>query len=376
MLGKIGKGLLVSLVVLGICGLWAFNSVSAADPPALARLTGAEKERVAKLIAGAKKEKELIAYSANWRPDVQEMILPVFRKEYGLSESDLKINVLSIRTGAVVTKVTEELRAKVYKTDIVNTAPASWFNELIGHGEIMAYNCPEYKYFSPLMADPKVGEANPPYFISSEIYPVGLTYNPKLIKGEIAHWKDVLKPEYKGKLIITDPSNSFSMTEAYLAIRKVVGRSYFEELGKMKPFILLSQSDLVNKCVSGEFPIIVMSTVSIAFRANEKGAGLKIVLPTEGWAAPAYPATILAHAPHPNAAKLFIDYFHGAICQDILMNYCGAAGGRKDLKSKHAYFPKPIEELKGAIEMDWRKVTNKDRDQAREEFRKLVKEVQ
>ena len=278
MFGKIAKGFLVALVVLGICGLWAFNSANAADPPALAKLTGAEKERVAKLIAGAKKEKELIAYSANWRPDVQEMILPVFRKEYGLSESDLKINVLSIRTGAVVTKVTEELRAKVYKTDIVNTAPASWFNELIGHGEIMAYNCPEYKYFSPLMADPKVGEANPPYFISSEIYPVGLTYNPKLIKGEIAHWKDVLKPEYKGKIIITDPSNSFSMTEAYLAIRKVVGRSYFEELGKMKPFILLSQSDLVPEfCMETSF----LSSCSSFHARNILHEWLTSILPVD-----------------------------------------------------------------------------------------------
>ena len=94
MFGKIAKGFLVALVVVGICGLWAFNSANAADPPALAKLTGAEKERVAKLIAGAKKEKELIAYSANWRPDVQQMILPAFRKEYGLSESDLKINIL------------------------------------------------------------------------------------------------------------------------------------------------------------------------------------------------------------------------------------------------------------------------------------------
>jgi hypothetical protein len=43
------------------------------------------------------------------------------------------------------------------------------------------------------------------------------------------------------------------------------------------------------------------------------------------------------------------------------------------VKSKYADFPKPIYELKGAIEMDWRKVTKQDREQAREETRRFFK---
>jgi ABC-type glycerol-3-phosphate transport system substrate-binding protein len=76
-----------------------------------------------KLIDAAKKEGEIVAYSASWRPDIQAKMIPEFLKEYGLSNSDLKVKIVSTRTGAVVTKITEELRAKVYKTDIVNTAP-------------------------------------------------------------------------------------------------------------------------------------------------------------------------------------------------------------------------------------------------------------
>ena len=96
----------------------------------------------------------------SFRPDVQAALLPAFRKEYGLSKSDLKIGLVSTRSGGIVTKITEELRARVYKTDIVNNGTVGWFNDLVARGVLMAYDCPEYKYFSPLAADPKIAPAN------------------------------------------------------------------------------------------------------------------------------------------------------------------------------------------------------------------------
>jgi len=367
---RILNGILTGFLVLTICSAWVRSN--AAEPPALTRLSGSEKERVVKLMAGAKKEGELVGYSASWHPDVQEKMIPLFREQYGLSESDLKIKIVSTRTSAIVTKVTEELRAKVYKTDIVQTAPAFWFDDLIARGEIMAYDCPEYKHYSPLVADPRFGAANPPYYITAQVTPTGLTYNPKYVKGEIVHWKDVLRPEYEGKLVCGDISASYSLIEAYLSLCKVLGKSFFEELGKRRPFLTTSVTDRLNKCISGEFPICLLST-HIVFRSNEKGAGLKIVFPQEGWALTGYPTAILAHASHPNAAKLFMDFFHGAPCQDLMLNHAGLPVGRFGVKSRYTDFPKPIYEMKGAIEMDWRKVTKQDREQAREESRKLLK---
>lgn len=69
-----------------------------------------------------------------------------------------------------------------------------------------------------------------------------------------------------------------------------------------------------------------------------------------------------------------MDFVHGQLGQDLLLNFGGTAVGRFGVKSKYADFPKPIYELKGAIEMDWRRVTNQDREEAREESRELLKE--
>jgi iron(III) transport system substrate-binding protein len=271
----------------------------------------------------------------------------------------------------VITKTEEELQAKIYKTDIIQNGTIGWYNDLVGKGQLMAYDSPEYKQFHPLATDPKIAPANPPYFITSYFGPYGICYNPRIIKGEIKHWKDVLRPEYKDKICAADVSKSMSYVDAYLGLLKVVGKGFFEELAKQNPFLLVSATDLVNKCVAGEFPIVVMTEAGNPGRANvRQGANLKIVFPPEGFSNVGYPIAILAHAPHPNAAKLFVDFMHSKVGQEIVFADTQPVG-RLGFKST-SEFPKPVYEMKGVVEMDWRKVTAQDRLNAQEEFGKIM----
>ena len=367
---KILRSILMMLLVLAGFSIWTLRSE--AEPPALARLKGAEKERVSKLIEGAKKEGELVAYASILRPDVQADLNPMFMEEYGLSESNFKIKMTSMRTEAIVAKITEELRAKVYKTDVVQDTAFDWFNELMARGELMPYESPEYKRFCPISVNPEIGQGNPPYFIAGTFSTYTLFYNPKYVKGDIISWKDILRPEHKGKIACGDVTKSFSYTAAYLAFRKVLPADFFRTLAKQEPFLLVSASDFVNKAIPGEYPIAALTSPGPAFRANLEGAGLKIVFPTEGVAAVGRQTAILSRAPHPNAAKLFIDFFHADAAQKIIMNKEGYPTGRLGLKSQYPESIVPIYDVKGAIQMDWRKVTDKERNEAREEFRRIM----
>jgi len=370
MFERIGKSALVILFVFVSCSFWL--SASAAEPPALAGLSGAEKARVAKLIEGAKKEGKLVGYSHVMRPDMQAHLLPKFRAWSGLSEGDLKINLVSARTDAITTKISSELQAKVYNSDIIQSATVDWFNDLAERGDLMPYDSPEYKNFGPLSVNPEIAAANPPYFIAGVFnMQAMIAYNPKYVKGEILHWKDCLRPEYKGKISVSDASNSASHTEGYLPLRKLLGAGYYRDLGKQNPFVIVSSQDLINKAISGEYPLVVTATASIAHRANVNGAGLKLVFPSEGIPAVGIQMAILKNAPNPNAAKLFVDYYHSEVGQELMISD-GYAVGRLGMKSKYAEFPVPIYDIKGVIPMDWRKVTAQDRLNAREEFRKFV----
>ncbi len=371
MLKRIGKESLVGFLALLICGFWTFGT--AVEPPALAKLSGPDKERIGKLIAEAKKEGEVLGYSSTMRPDLQDILIPLFRKEHGLSESDLKIKIVSTRTGAIVTKITEELRAKIYKTDFADGGILAWFNDLIAKGEIMSYISPESKNFHPMSIDPTVGPTRPPYYITEMFGDRCIVYNPKYVKENIAHWKHVLQPQYRGKISCADVVRSFSHTEGWVALRTVLGVNFLKELAKQDPFLLVSSSDLINKCITGEYPINVLGSASLAVRANRKGAGLKIVFPPEGWPAMGSTTTIFSHAPHPNAAKLWVDFRLGEVGQKILLEN-GYIVGRMGIESGYAEYPAPIYKMKGYVQMDWRKISDQDRDNARAEFRRIIVE--
>ena len=94
-------------------------------------------------------------------------------------------------------------------------------------------------------------------------------------------------------------------------------------------------------------------------------------MPSEGWAAAAYPAAILARAPHPNASKLFIDFIHSALGQKLLNEKALNRVGRLGIESRPE-FPKPIYATEGCIKMNWKRVSSEDRIKAQEEFRRLV----
>lgn len=370
MLKKMGKSVLGILMILGICSIWVWSR--AAEPPAVARLSGVEKARVIKLIEGAKKEGELVGSSNLWRPDVQAEMIPKFREEYGFSESDVRVKILSLRTDAIITKVTEELQAKVYKHDVIQNGAPGWFNDLVARGQLMAYDSLEYKHFHPAAVSPETGQSNHPYYVSEAFGLNGIVYNPKYVEREIVHWKDVLRPEYKGKISCGDVSKSLSYTVAYLAIRQAGGVDFFAELGKLNPFVLVSASELVNKCITGEFPIVVIGSTGTAYRTNLKGAGLKLVHPPEGYGTVGYPTAILARAPHPNAAKLWIDFLHSEAGQKLILEKACYPIGRMGIQSGHLDYPKPIYEIEGLVKLDWRKIGSQDYQKAQEEFRRLV----
>jgi len=72
-----------------------------------------------------------------------------------------------------------------------------------------------------------------------------------------------------------------------------------------------------------------------------------------------------------HASKLFMDFYHSESAQKIMLE-SGFPIGRLSLKSKYPEFPVPIYDLKGYTPIDWRKIGDQERDNMREEFRRLV----
>ena len=104
-----------------------------------------------------------------------------------------------------------------------------------------------------------------------------------------------------------------------------------------------------------------------AYQYNERGANLKFLLPEEGIVLLPQCSFILTKAPHPNAAKLWLDFVLSEQGQTILSKSEALISGRSGFKSPLPDYAPPIDSLK-LIKMDWEKIGQDDIKAAKAEW--------
>ncbi len=146
-------------------------------------------------------------------------------------------------------------------------------------------------------------------------------------------WSDLLKPEYKGKVALAgDPTVSNQAISAVWAAGNASGGSldnaqpgldFFKQLntaGNLVPSIGKTPT-----VASGETPIRLAWTYN-ALSDKDSLAGnppITVTVPTSGRFGGMYVQAISAFAPHPNAAKLWMEYLYSDVGQNTwLKGYC------------------------------------------------------
>ncbi len=159
--------------------------------------------------------------------------------------------------------------------------------------------------------------------------------NADLVKTSPADWVDLLKPEFKGSVALAgDPrvSNQATMgvyaaglasgaTDAARAAED--GLKFYAELNKNGNFV-----PVIGKAASiaqGETPVLIFWDYNaLAARDTLKGnPKVDVIVPKSGVVAGVYVQAISAYAPHPSAAKLWLEHLYSDQGQMTwLKGYC------------------------------------------------------
>jgi iron(III) transport system substrate-binding protein len=136
-----------------------------------------------------------------------------------------------------------------------------------------------------------------------------LIYNKDRVKPEDAPraWIDLLDPKWKGRVATGHPAFSGCTGTWALGVKKVHGWDFFEKLAKNNPRIGRSAVDPVTLITAGEC-LVGVGSANNSYSAVDKGNPIGIVHPSDGLVLCVTPSAIPAHAPHPNAAKLFMEW--------------------------------------------------------------------
>jgi len=146
--------------------------------------------------------------------------------------------------------------------------------------------------------------------------------NSDIVKTLPRDWSDLLKPQYKNAVALAgDPRSSnqaiqgvfaagLSTTRGSVGAAAGAGLKFFASLNKRGNFV-----PVIGKAASlaqGATPIIIRWDYNaLADRDTLKGnPKVAVVVPATGVVAGVYVQAISAYAPHPNAAKLWMEYLY------------------------------------------------------------------
>lgn len=211
-------------------------------------------------------------------------------------------------------KIMTEARVKRHSWDVV-TYTAEFVLELKQKKLIAAYDSPERKNYSEDLKDDQG------YWTAIYALPIGLGYNTELIKKEEVpqNYKALLESKKKGWKISIDNEGESLL----IGLMKAWGREktiqYVTKLAAQDVIPGRGNTQRAQAVAAGEFPLLIAYTHSIEW-FKLQGAPIDWVN-LEPAVVQVNPAMLAAHAPHPTAGKLFIDYILSKEGQTLLQSF-------------------------------------------------------
>jgi iron(III) transport system substrate-binding protein len=263
----------------------------------------------AKLIEAAKKEGGKVIVYSSMESSISDGIAAGFKKKTGL-----EMEYWRGSSTKVLDRALNEHRAGKPLFDVAVTI-ADPMHLMQSEGVFAKYESPSAAGYPKSLIDPNLG---PNY----RTLLIGLVYNKHMIKAVDApkSFEDLIKPQFKGKLVMPDPTQHTTTTQWVASLPKLLGKEkadkFVRDLAASKPVLAESLLPPVERAITGEVPIAI-TLLHYTYVFSQKGAPLDYVRMPRLLGDGNYVA-LANKAPHPNAGKAFIDYFLDDECMNIM----------------------------------------------------------
>lgn len=269
------------------------------------------------VIKAAQEEGETVSYSTQGLP-ISEAQQPIFADKYGIEFSVGP----PVATTDMLERIQAEFRADAVQADILTVADFTvWLSEPDRFLDLDTAGLPNYESY------PEKGKWKDKC-VAVVIDPSTILYNTDLVDPADAPktWSDLLDPKWKGQLALTDPRAAPSYNSYMFALGNSpdYGLDFLEGIAAQEPALFDSGNPLAEQVSAGAYMIGLQPHVTNSAALIADGAPLKHVIPDDPpHGAAINCAGILADAPHPNAAKVFLNFLMSPEAQSA---GCEAAG--------------------------------------------------
>ncbi|MBI4331050.1 MAG: extracellular solute-binding protein [Chloroflexi bacterium] len=170
--------------------------------------------------------------------------------------------------------------------------------------------------------------ANAPVAVNSDLV------KPEEIKG----YKDLLAPKWKGGIVLDDPTISGPGQQLMTMVAySLMDLDYVRDFIKQEPALARDRTLQTQWLVRGKYPILVGVAPEQFYKLINEGAPVRFITPAEGaYVTPGFGCLAIPKAaPHPNAAKIFINFLLSQEGQTLASKALGLQSGRVDVPTDH-----------------------------------------
>ncbi|HLH26220.1 MAG TPA: extracellular solute-binding protein [Chloroflexota bacterium] len=289
-------------------------STPPAAPAASAGPAGWEQQWDA-LVAAAKQEGELVV-SGPPSGTTRTELPAAFRNRFGI-----EMTYLAGNTSDLISRLVAERAAGQYTVDAMLSGAQSVYT--VGYDNHMFEPLPPV-LIHPDFADPtkwlkgRVWYMDPDqqYIMRvSNFRSLQVWVNTQFVDpGQLQTWQDLLKPEYRGKISVWEPTVPGTGWNTANYLLYVFGEDYVKSLYRdQQPGVTRDIRQISDWLARGSYPISLGTSSNDAEKLKADGFPVTHVLNDVAGVPPMVTAAfglsvLLKNAPHPNAARLFVNW--------------------------------------------------------------------
>lgn len=285
-----------------------------------------------KIVEAAKKEGKLTIYSFNLVGDIGIVVSRAFKDTYGIT-----MDIVTGRGAEFTERVKTEKRIGNLVADVTEGNVSNIQNMKVeGLTTSYAGDLPVLREKDVWVADILSMDPQDKHVIVFSFTVYSPYVNNNLVKPgeEPTTWKDLLDPRWKSKMLLVEYTTSPGTIQqlAPLLREKVIDEEYLKSLYKQDLRFTTNLPEAATLLARGERHLSIYASATFA-RFVTDGAPIRAIELKDGTVLSVITMAAFQGGPHPNATKVFMNWFNSKEGQSVYSKAASGSPARKDVPS-------------------------------------------
>ncbi|MFP3904381.1 MAG: ABC transporter substrate-binding protein [Armatimonadota bacterium] len=288
----------------------------------------------------------------NWYTSLPMERAEQFVRLFENQHNYIRVRITRESTFDIVRRVEQEIKNRDVQADVMHVLDPAIFTSLKSRGDLYRYHPegargipPEYK--------------SPGYWTGARLVVICMARSSRISEEEAPEtWMDLLNPQWRGRIALKDAQTSGSAYAQYYFLREKYGRSFWANMAGQAPTMYKSGDDILQALIAGDKDIAGGVLRYKVQKYMDNDAPVEPIWPADGVPVCLGPVAILRACPHPNAAKLFVEFMLSQEGQTQLSKLLTCYSPRSDVPPPEG--ARPLSELNLlTAETGWKEYLNK-----------------